>query len=215
MFGYYSTPISDADRAAFITEGQTQFGRSCNIEEVTLRYLVDFAVGDRASSAASPHEKKILQACATATDAASIIRRTQDPILDGSARLPGDMLIGLFGVAGEIHASQVGAAADTADLLAIAKGVNDGVLVARSGALRRFELSGTEFLSVGVGERVDVEGTNEADFGVKDRGWARIKPVLLGKDQQLTLSFWNGRTSDWPQAFSVLFTMRALIARTK
>lgn len=210
----FYNPISREDRAAFLAEAQRTFGPSCTVEEVTLRYKTPWAVGDRASAAASPFEKKVLQACASAADSASIIRRTQDPILDGSARLPGDMLIGIFAVGMVFDASQASAAADTADLLAISKGMADSVLQCRQGQQRRFELVGRDCLSLGVGVRVDVEGTNETDFGVTDRCLRAIKPTIFGKDQQLTISVYTNRTTDWPQAFDLDVIMTALVARS-
>lgn len=204
----WASPISIEDRKSFEREVQRLYQENGSVEEVTLSYLVDFAVGDRASSASSPYEKKILQAAADATDKASVCRRTQDPILDGTSRLPGDMVICIFGVAARCDLSA--AVADTADLLAIANALDASVLRLKQGALRRFELPGDVYQSVGTG--IEVATSNTA---IKDRGWTKLTPFMLGKDQQLEFSHFNPRTTDWPQAFSVRFMLPALIGRTK
>lgn len=214
----FSSPISREEVQAFQAKALEEFmAENVNIEEVTLSYRLDVAVGDRASSASSPAEIKILERVASQTDKSSINCRTQDPVLDGSARLPGDMLIGIFAAAARVNLSSVGAAPDAIDMLAIGQGLDDSVLVCKQGALRRFELPGDLFVSVGQGQArygIAVD-TDEANASQKDRGWYKTKPLLLGKDQQLTLSLFVNRTSDWPQAFSMRFMFPALIARVK
>lgn len=214
----FSSPISREETLAFQNKAQDEFqAENVNIEEVILQYRLDVAVGDRASSASSPAELKILERVAAQADRSSINCRTQDPILDGSARLPGDMLIGIFGCGARINLSSVGAAPDAIDMLAIGQGIDESVLVCKQGALRRFELPGDVFTSVGQGQArygIAVD-TDEANASQKDRGWYKTKPLLLGKDQQLTLSLFVNRTSDWPQAFAIRFMFPALIARIK
>lgn len=212
-----NTVISEDQVDDFIAEAKKTFktASAINIEEVTLHYRVDIATTDKAGGADSPAEVKVFQRAAAAADRSSINCRTQDPIIDGSASLPGDMLIGIFGIAAVVEAGQASAAADTADLLSITQSMMATILRLQTGALRRFELRGHEYLSLGVGERVEVENANETNWGVMDRSIRKLKPVVFGKDQQPTLSLFIGRTTDWPQAFSVDISMPALIGRVK
>jgi hypothetical protein len=214
----WDSPISEEQQKRFIVEAQTKLeAENVNIEEVTLSYRVDFAVGDRANAAGSPFEAKVLERAAALADKTSINARTQDPILDGTSRLPGDMMICLFGVAARAQLGTAAAATSAINQLAIGQGLDEMMLVCKQGALRRFELPLDECLSVGQGQQryglaVD---TDETNVPVKDRGWRKLKPCVLGKDQQLTLSLFTSRTTDWPAAFSVRLMFPSLIARVK
>lgn len=219
----WSSPIGENDRLVFLDKAR-DFGAkmgvdpdSVNVEEVTLSFNVDWATTDFNSASATPFEKKILQAAAAAADAASVIRRTQDPILDGTSRLPGDMLIGIFGFGARYRASAAAATAATIapNIAAIQQALDESVFVAQQGALRRFELAGDEFMSYGSGPHGQVAGTIETEVSIKDRGWRAIKPVILGKEQQLRLSHFVGRSTAWPAAFTVRYMMPSLIARVK
>ena len=217
MGNLWDSPITEAAQERFIAEAVRAFGTGVNIEECTLQYRNDFAVGDRAGSASSPFEAKILERASLLSDKTSINARTQDPVLDGSSRLPGDMLIGIFAVAARYVASFTGATPTGINQQLIAAALDDSVLVMKQGALRRFELAGDEFMSVGIAEErsgIAID-TDESNAAKKDRGWRMIKPCVLGRDQQLTLSHFMNRTSDWPQTFSVRYMFPSLIARIK
>lgn len=213
MSNPFASPINAQHIADFRALAQTKFGKNCSIQEVTLRYRAAFAVGDRAASADAAVEYKLLQKVAARADKNSITVRTQQPLLEGGNDIQGDTLIGVHAVAAVFNAAQVSAAADGADLLDIQQELDRSVLVINSGGKRRTELIGHEFMSMGSGSRVDVEGTNEANFGVKDRGWATIKPFSFGKNQTILISHYNNRITDWPQAFEVDFMFRALVAQ--
>ena len=223
MADVWTSPIGEGDRISFLDKARDFGARmgvdpdSVNVEEVTFSYNVDWLTTDFNSSAGSPFEKKILQAAALATDAGSIIRRTQDPILDGTSRLPGDMMIGIFGFGARYRASFAALTAATAapNIAAIQAALDESSFVCQQGALRRFEVVGDEFMSYGSGPQGQVAGTVETEVTFKDRGWRQLKPVILGKEQQLRLSHFVNRTTAWPAAFTVRYMMPALIARVK
>ncbi len=217
MSDTWQSPISQQDADRFVAEAERVYGNQCNIEEVTLQYRTDYATADFNAAAASPFEKKILQAAAAVADAAAITARTQDPILDGTSRLPGDMIICLFAVGSRYNGNVAAAAPDAINALATAIALDNSVMVCRQGALRRFEVAGDEYMSYGVGEQryglaADADETNVA---TKDRGWRKLKPIVLGKDQQLGISVFTNRLTAWPAAFTVRHMFPSLIARIK
>ena len=236
----YSTPISHDESERFQRATERALGqRGLSFEEVTIAHLVNYGVSDVNNNPSSPFEGLVFQFAADdqrnaaapfGPRAASIIRRTQSPIIDGSNKIPGALALGIFGVAAVVDISDVDSAIDAVTLgQALQKTLGKSVLRLEQGGSRIFELRGKEFMSYGDGQRVDGPAVGEdtaqtlISSPVGQLVGRKVLPTVLGAEQELKLShFWDRTTAanpaaadPWPAAFQVLYLMPGLIARKR
>lgn len=212
--------IDPAAKDVFEKAAIKRYGQAgLSLEETTLRYTTNVAVSDRNSQASSPYEFKVLERAAAEASKSSIVTRTQDPILDGSNKLPGSMMLGIFGVGARVRiASAADAETQAAILLAIQGVMDASVFRITQGGSRIVELDGAEIFAWGSGVRMDSDydgGEYVVSPAANPRACRPIVPAILGSEQQLEVSiFWN-RTSDFGATFDLTVAMPALIARKR
>lgn len=229
----FAQAFSDEDRLAIIDSiaARDGFGDRANIEEVVLHWDVD---GDQFVPSGSNQDTDLqpLQIAADAADKNARTRRTQDPKIDGSGKLPGSLVIivGAVGVhvrstmpatLGEITAGAV-AAADLQALQEVQDVLESSILTMGNGAIRRFELTGEEVISYGPSRALhavyDADSTPRFAGQVVDKStqMIRVKPFELGDDQQVDLHHYISIPNALPTTdFRVRYALHCLIARTK
>lgn len=229
----FSRPISQQARKAFEAAVEQQLGlKGLSYEEVTMRHLVNVLVTDVNANVATPTEIKVFEMAAddvrnaagsAGPSAASLIRRTKKPIIDGSNKIPGALAMGIFGVAARVRlaSNPLIATAPASVTLAetIQAALDDSVLVLDQGGSRIYELGGDEFMNYGSGVRVDNVNSAAVNAAItpitQDMVGRELVPCVLGAEQELALShFWNQPTA-WTQPFQILYMHQTLIARKR
>jgi hypothetical protein len=185
-----------------------------HIEELDLHISQAWAVGDRASSADSPYEKKIL-----ASTNSNIVERTQDPPLGTGNKLPGDSLIMIYAMAGVVRLGNYSTSANKKDTQ---NDLDRSVIQCTLGGARIFEVYGPTFMDYGPTMLAGSDGSNGAGASVAGfqptapRNFRPLAcPRALGTEQTWTLSHLVARTSDWGAAFTADYTFLALLGRKR
>lgn len=237
----FSSAFSDADRLAFIDSISTRkgFGDRANIEEVTLHWVVD---GTSFTAVAGNQDIDLqpLQLASAAPDSGTRTRRSQDPKIDGSGKLPGALVImpGAFGMRVDMSelitkpakmTATVGppatldpTAAGLDSINAVTQMIEGSFVELGNGSVRRFGVTGDLCATYGVSRAAQAiydSTSNPYLAGVlldKNDTYLRLKPFELGTDQQIDLHHYLKRATALPSTdFSVRYWMHCLIARTK
>jgi hypothetical protein len=233
----FSPAFSDQDRIAFINDISVRpgFGDRANIEEVTLHWTVDGASYGTAQANQDIDIQPLLLAAA-AVDSQTRTRRSQDPKIDGSGKLPGSLVILVGALGMRVDMSELIATAvpftETTKLKQTAPGLDEinavtqmmegSYLELGNGSVRRIGVTGDLCTSYGVSRAIQAiyDSTGAAiqsgALTEKDDSFLRVKPFELGSDQQVDLHHYVHRVDALPSdAFSVRYWMHCLIARTK
>lgn len=215
----YSSPISERNEDDFLAQAVDQLGPNCKIKRQSMHWQFPLAVNRHNADQKTAYPVSVMQeASETLSNPNSIITRTQQPILENGNKVPGNTLIGIYGVTCAVQT--LGAVPVDAAALALLNGAiadyERSVLTFNTGGSNLFELNGDELWNYGVGFRGTALGASGANGYLvapdKKRLGARITPIMLGNQEQMTLQWFYDRITDWPAIWTPRFTFICMVA---
>lgn len=215
----YSSPISERNEDDFLAQAVDQLGENCKIRRITLHWQFALAVARHNLDNKNAYPVLVMQeASQDANNPSNIVTRTQAPILEAGNKVPGNTLIGVYGMYADVQVLAT-PPADAAALAALNGAIKDyerSVTTFDTGGSPLIELMGDELFNYGVGFDGTVLGASGASGYLvapkKTRVAARVTPIMLGNQEQLKLTWNYDRITDWPAIWTPRFSMVCMTA---
>lgn len=204
-----------------------------SFEELTHSTLLNVLTTDVNTNPASPTIIPVFEAAIDAAritsgggpGAASPIRATRDPVLDGRNKLPGNLVLGVMGIRATVLAGFFAADANISDegdaALALVNALEGSTIKLKVGGDRAFEVKGNECMNYGPAFEAStakaITANGDGALGVF-AGLERqrdITPILLGDEQEVVLEHIWDRQTTWPSAFKIRYDLLCQVARKR